>query len=348
MLLSALLLASLATFSLAAPPTTKPLGRGDDDVRDAKGPTVAAAVHPSAVPSPQLMDAIHRYAPSIYLDVNEQFNPSDVGYFLRNTFVSSHGQKVQQPDTLNEMNLASVPLKDSNDLRLTTKEPLGCDDCSNPKFLRGFDPTRVSVPVYVIVVEKPQIQSIDAYYFTFYPFNGGKEACVGLRVFGKCIGKTMEFGNHVGDWEHVAIRFNQQSLTPTQYFGSEHTSGFTYNLNDKALTLVEGTHVTFYSARGSHGLRAVAGDYMYQKLANGDKLTDNFSKGKPWDSWKNLKITYKKDVYDGEFTWMNFLGDWGNGKSGCFLNKIGIDECQTEDGPSGPGQRGWLGDKTLQ
>lgn len=54
-------------------------------------------------------------------------------------------------------------------------------------------------------------------YWMFYPFSEGKAVCVlDLGFFGTwpiptvggiCLGKLKEYGNHVGDWEHMSLYF---------------------------------------------------------------------------------------------------------------------------------------------
>lgn len=54
-------------------------------------------------------------------------------------------------------------------------------------------------------------------YWMFYPFSEGKAVCVlDLGFFGSwpipsvggvCMGKLKEYGNHVGDWEHMSLYF---------------------------------------------------------------------------------------------------------------------------------------------
>ena len=69
---------------------------------------------------------------------------------------------------------------------------------------------RSDAPAVLLVVDKGD-GIVDAFWFFFYSYNLGN-AFLGIR-----------FGNHVGDWEHTAVRFRNGQ--PTQVFFSEHAWG---------------------------------------------------------------------------------------------------------------------------
>ena len=64
--------------------------------------------------------------------------------------------------------------------------------------------------------------TVDVLYPTFYPYNYGKDVCVGLESQNlTCYGFDYHtFDNHVGDWEHAEIRF--QYGQPVGIFLSSH------------------------------------------------------------------------------------------------------------------------------
>lgn len=70
-----------------------------------------------------------------------------------------------------------------------------------------------AAPGIIIWVEKGE-GIVDAFYFYFYSFN------LGNKVAG------WRFGNHVGDWEHNAVRF--VNGLPESVFYSEHSGGAAY------------------------------------------------------------------------------------------------------------------------
>lgn len=63
-------------------------------------------------------------------------------------------------------------------------------------------------------------------YWMFYPFSEGKAVCVlDLGFFGTwpiptvggvCLGILKEYGNHVGDWEHMSLYFKVDELASIQ------------------------------------------------------------------------------------------------------------------------------------
>ena len=75
---------------------------------------------------------------------------------------------------------------------------------------------RSAAPAVLVVVEK-EFGIVDAFWFFFYSYNLGNE------VF------STRFGNHVGDWEHVLVRF--QNERPNALFFSEHFFGEAYSFD---------------------------------------------------------------------------------------------------------------------
>ena len=69
---------------------------------------------------------------------------------------------------------------------------------------------RSNAPAVLIVVDKGN-GVVDAFWFYFYSFN------LGNKVF------NIRFGNHVGDWEHSMVRF--QNGKPKAVYLSEHNFG---------------------------------------------------------------------------------------------------------------------------
>ena len=209
----------------------------------------------------------------------------------------------------------------------------------------------------------------DVIYTTFYPYNYGKDVCVGLEsVNHTCYGYDFHtFGNHVGDWEHAEIRF--QNMRPTELYLSVHSFGAFYAFNETSnefdftygedvkgadpslaveypekVVLVEGTHPEAFVANGSHGLWGQEGKWTYINILT-VHLDDYTARGFPWRIWERpqwIDMDDDPNLYNGtSLQWWNFEGKWGNiEKLDCELEPL-IGECGLNGAPGGPGK--WHG-----
>jgi hypothetical protein len=162
---------------------------------------------------------------------------------------------------------------------LRTTQALGSPTDKLPYFSGNQSGARC----YAFWTEK-DFNNIDLSYWQFCPYNYGKV------VLG------MEFGDHVGDWEHVTVRlskFTYQGITyvkPTMAALPYHSSISLYQWNE--ITKVTGTnHVIAYSAKESHGMWKDAGNHVYQNIVVA-QLTDVCSAGTAMDCW-NILNTYE-------------------------------------------------------
>jgi len=230
---------------------------------------------------------------------------------------------------------------DDRDGHLVTKQSLGCPECFDPPFLKGERPSDSYTPAaYTMIVPKKD-DIIDVVYWTFYPYNLGKSVCVGIwsRLWNGCLGAYKTFGNHVGDWEHVTVRFI--NLEPKLIYLSAHSFGSTLPWKDPSLQY-SGDHPVIYSAKGSHGLYGQPGNFTYRNLPNGDWLYDSMGAGVAWDTWNNIHpmVFVKGAPYIDDFSWLSYAGDWGNPKAGCGIYEKISNECLLNNGPSGPAFKG--------
>jgi len=259
------------------------------------------------------------YAPIVNLHVNEKFFPSSVEFFL---------------EYVHEQNG-----------HLVTNQALHHPSDDSLQFFQGQS-TTTQPPVYAITVPKPNIGAniYDVHYFFFYPYNRGKNVCVGRFVKAGgvgCIGGYSTFGNHVGDWENIRIRFSDE--TPISLNLSVHDFNNEYPLTDSSNRLGEfeheNTHIIVYSAQGSHGTYLKPGRFVYKKLPN-DELVDYTSNGgRVWRTYENTVIIPYHPVgqYPEQFAFMNFSGRWGNSKD---TSKCAFGQCVLEAGPVGPSMKG--------
>lgn len=161
---------------------------------------------------------------------------------------------------------------------------------------------RSDAPAVLVVVDKGH-GIVDAFWFFFYSFN------LGNVVF------NVRFGNHVGDWEHTAIRFHNG--IPKAVFFSEHNFGSAYSYG-----AVEkfGKRPIIYSATGTHAMYATSGLHPY--ILPWGILHDETDRGPLWDP----KLNFHTYVYDHKNDtlrssaltpkaptgWFFFAGHWGD------------------------------------
>ncbi|XP_029047636.2 uncharacterized protein LOC114878232 isoform X2 [Osmia bicornis bicornis] len=201
-------------------------------------------------------------------------------------------------------------------------------------------------------------------YWMFYPFSEGKAVCVlDLGFFGSwpiptvggmCFGMLKEYGNHVGDWEHMSFYFKDVSY-PSAMYVSAHDAGAFYRYDLRSGTFVYesqetrkgifqkpifpervftagGSHPILFSARGSHGLWTAPGKHKFVRLP---RLYDESGFGTAWPTWKKMELLLKEDNSVLP-SWMTFKGKWGNPKSNCHpLARLGFNICEFVDGPTG-------------
>ncbi|RFU26467.1 hypothetical protein B7463_g9875, partial [Scytalidium lignicola] len=278
---------------------------------------VASTAPPATIP-----DYVKTYAPLVYLDQNEVFFPSDIGAQVVNTFPDVNFTTLRNAssnlslDNLAELNsLGPCTSTSSCEIFLTSKT----DVTRNPSYLFGVLPdphtfkTAGAISSAVIVHDHGN-GVVDAFYMYFYAFNQG------LQIIGQVQ------GDHVGDWEHSAIRF--QDGKPISVWLSQHDFGqaFTYNA-----LLKNGSRPIIYSAIGSHANFAVSGTHSRNESIPGGPvmnvssitLDDFTSNGAIWDP---LLSTYyytftPSSPSNGTFTpgdsstpvsWLYYLGHWGD------------------------------------
>ena len=128
-------------------------------------------------------------------------------------------------------------------------------------------------PAVLILVDKGA-GILDAFWFFFYSYNLGQTV---LKI---------RFGNHVGDWEHCMVRF--QNGIPRAMFLSEHAGGKAYTwhaLEKRAQNDGKPPRPVIYSAVGSHAMYANPGLHPY--VLPFKLLRDVTDKGPLWDPTLN-------------------------------------------------------------
>ncbi|KAF2258360.1 hypothetical protein CC78DRAFT_124576 [Lojkania enalia] len=256
---------------------------------------------PAGVP-----DYVLKYAPLVWLHSAEQYFPSDLQSQLSNTIPRVNFNAVAAPNPLNLTNLNAL----GADVYLTSKD----DITTNPQWIKGVKPdgaakTQNAITAAVIVNDKGN-GNVDAFYMYFYAYNWGGEV-LGID--------QLQFGNHVGDWEHNMIRF--ESGTPTYIWYSQHANGQAFKYTS---VLKDGLRPLAFSSNGSHANYAIPGTHDHT-IPNfnlpGGVLEDHTDKGALWDPLL-AAYYYAYDAganrfaaYGGDATpveWLYFRGRWGD------------------------------------
>lgn len=315
-----------------------------------------------------------RFAPAVYLSPGEGFMPSSIDYFAKNAQLECN-DKIVRAD-LSQIKASDRPADGGVNCFLVPKTPLsGPYDYQDWLHAGGAGaspvdgvPAAVSYaagnppPVYIFFYtdrrDPPSQLNFIAQYMMFFPFNYGKNACMGLAPSDHClVGRTI-MGNHVGDWEIVTIRFvnampkavhvgahgNEQPDTASTYFCCDWKDP-----SDSGKPALEwmGEHPIVYAADGSHGIYGWAAQHNYLTLKSGDKMNDYTGKGMLWRTWNKIDWpTWTTPAHDVLLN--KFKGRWGShhlGMNAChvsgmqgFCGIAGIpgDEYQMNDGPTMP------------
>jgi hypothetical protein len=146
------------------------------------------------------------YAPIVYLYSGDPYRPADVAAQLSNT-QPEVDFKIVSDQLLTLDNLTSLNALRGENVYLTSK----IKPDLNPEYLHGVLPngdgkTDDAVSCAIIVNDHGD-DTVDAFYFYFYAFDRG----------------ALDIGDHVGDWEHSMIRF--QNGTPEALWYSQHSNG---------------------------------------------------------------------------------------------------------------------------
>ncbi|CAI7565933.1 unnamed protein product [Penicillium crustosum] len=275
------------------------------------------------------------YAPLVWLHSQETYMPSDIQQQVDHTRPNVNWTTIEGVESpLNLDNLDTLNSMGNTSVYLTSLEGIEADP--EPAWFRGIRPDsqgRIGNGTgSVIVIADRGNGTVDAFYFYFYAFNKGG------RVLG------LEFGDHIGDWEHNMIRF--VNGTPDAIWYSQHASGqaFTYAAVEK-----KDKRPYVYSARGTHANYAIAGKHDHTipgfNLPAGF-LMDYTGRGVLWDPLLNV-YTYNYDKATAAFkavnskdpvAWLDFNGRWGDDQPPNEPSIFG--EAKNVAGPNGPKFKG--------
>jgi hypothetical protein len=279
---------------------------------------------------------IHQ-APLLYLYSEETNFPTDLTTFLDN--VTPKVNYTLTSDPPNPLTVSNVNQLGA-DVYLTSNN----DPTTSPAWLSGTAPDsngHTTGKDSAIIINYKNDNSVDVFYFYFYAFNPGTNV---LSL------PFLNFGNHVGDWEHTMLRFPSADSPPEAIWYSQHANGqaFKYSTVEKDS---DGVRPVVYVAQGSHANYAITGKHSHVipnlNLPFG-ALEDYTDKGKRWDS-VGSSWTYQFDATSSAFTaldggpveWLEFKGRWGD-QAYPDSDKRQVDvfgQKKYVDGPTGPADK---------
>ncbi|KAL2219209.1 hypothetical protein M432DRAFT_338204 [Thermoascus aurantiacus ATCC 26904] len=290
-----------------------------------------AEVCPRATQQTSIPSYVLEYAPLIWLHSEDPYRPADIGQQLVHTTpMVNWTEVVGVPSPLTLDNLDSLNALGDTSVFLTSKEGINANP--QPDWFKGVTPnaagkTEGAVSCAIVVYDHGD-GTVDAFYFYFYAYNQGN------TVLG------LEFGDHVGDWEHNMIRFSNG--VPQAIWYSQHSGGqaFTYSATEK-----QGQRPYGYSGKGTHAVYAIAGDHDHTiphfNLPEG-LVVDHTDRGVLWDPTLSA-YAYRYDAASQTFTayddsapvnWLYFDGQWGDDALPGGPEILG--EAKYTAGPNGP------------
>lgn len=280
-------------------------------------------------------------APVVHLYAEERYLPADIKEYVTHFRVATGSGKNITNKGTRIQDLGSIQKgfgSDNQDLFLTAME----DYSTDPDWITGVKNIPdietgelADAPAVVIVVDKGD-GIIDSFWFYFYPFN------LGPFVMG-----GGPYGNHIGDWEHSLVRF--QDGVPELVWMSAHGGGSAYDY-----TCMEHFDDTkrpvLFSARGTHANYATVGQHSHDIPYH--MLSDFTDRGPLWDPAQNYlayvyggtddSLTYGNGSVAGREKeygdWLLYHGRWGDKKlpPDDPRQKFHPFEWRMIDGPFGP------------
>ncbi|KAF7542384.1 hypothetical protein G7Z17_g11619 [Cylindrodendrum hubeiense] len=238
-----------------------------------------AASAARAEPDLSVPDYVARHAPLVWLHSDDPYKPSDLLTHIRHTTPMLDGKPIAD---LPELDLDNLEILNhyGPHIPLTSND----DPTTYPSWFYGEAPDAAgrihnATPSCVILVERSEVD-LDAFYFYFYSYNEGPNITQVLEPFNQLVGGDkvatgMNFGDHIGDWEHNMVRFRDGK--PVGIYYSQHVDGMAYDWDDETVNKTDGRPIV-YSARGSHANYPLPGDQLHNIA-----MIDYCDEGQRWD-----------------------------------------------------------------
>ncbi|MBW0464664.1 hypothetical protein O181_004379 [Austropuccinia psidii MF-1] len=258
------------------------------------------------------------HAPLVYLHPNEPFWPASLQEHLKHTIIHSHRRQPVHPPSHDPFSVLAQPHLNHERSYLTATVNVRPGPRQHP-WLVSIDgkPDRDHLSkasaAILILVDKSTLLGIpgtlDAFWFFFYSFNLGPTVA------------NIRFGNHISDWEHCMIRF--ENGKPKAVHLSAHSDGAAYTYDSLTKTDDRKRPIIF-SAFGSHAMYPKPGthDYSPVKFIGPVDRTDygplwdpalHFSAFQHYPSPAKDKFRALDEAKDGKLlSCLKFRGQWGD------------------------------------
>ncbi|KAK6940651.1 Vacuolar protein sorting-associated protein 62 [Dillenia turbinata] len=301
----------------------------------------------------QIKALFEAYSPYIYFHPEEEYLPSSVNWFFCNGALLYHNG--DNPLSV-QPNGANLPQGGSDDGEYWLDLPQ--DEEEKDRVMNG---NLQSSEAYLHV--KPTLGGTftDIAVWLFYPFNGPGRAKVGLINID--LGRI---GQHVGDWEHMALRISNFNGELNKIYFSQHSKGAWVDVSD--IEFLKGNKPIGYSSLHGHAMYGQPGLVLQGKGGIGIR-NDAAKSNMIMDAGVKYSIVAVDHLGTEivEPAWLNFARKWGpkveydtkaelkkieESLTGdikeLFKKLVAIlpDELFGEEGPTGPKmKRNWSGDE---
>jgi hypothetical protein len=206
---------------------------------------------------------------------------------------------------------------------------------------------------------------VDFQFWFFYPFNGPVKAHATIPGVYDQYFFPDTIGRHMGDWEHVTLRFAfneaNQEWVLSSLFLSQHDGG--QWVTPSSVIPAGSTHPVIYAAKDSHAHYATVGEHPFQlvlqqPVAPGLTLTanlvdfvDDTGANTRFDSYRPGNYTIVSSALPGveikqSPDWLHFDGRWGPYEKQSYVAELDLFGQTLEfpfnqigSGPIGPAQK---------
>lgn len=320
----------------------------------------------------QINALVQHYSPVVYFHPDEQFLPSSVTWFFQNgALLYTKGQE-SNPTAIDSKDGSNLPQGGSNDGAYWLDLPT--DNAAKDRVKKGDLSNAIA---YLHIKPTFGATFTDIAMWIFYPFNGAAKAKVEFLTVS--LGKI---GEHVGDWEHVTLRFSNFNGELKSVYFSQHSRGTWVSSSELEFQSSNSNSNKFvvYSSLHGHAAYPRTGNNLQGNNGGNVGIINDAKKSKMvMDTGANytiLCVDYNNSnnsnnnivVVGEEGAWLNYAREWGPkisydindelkkverflpGKLKSAFNKVvrGLpNEVLGEEGPTGPKWKdSWSGDET--